>query len=164
MIRKIFSVLQTVILLFGLCACGADKADENKTVLKHGEISIELSSDFEEMDASGYDAACSDGELVVGLTRISYTAAANEGIPASLSELAFARLYADKLGLSRGLISDYGDYVYISYSPATGYKTTEVFLRTSYAYFIISFVHSTDGNWTLDKTLSMLGNVYLNED
>ena len=165
MIKRIISLLLLFALPITLLSCsgGSDTAD--KTVLmKHAEISMELPSDFKPISDSGYDAAYSDGELVVGLTRISYTAAANEGIPASLSDMAFARLYADKLELPRGLISEHGDFVYISYSARSGYRTTEVFLRTSYAYFVISFVHATDGEWTLDRALSMLDGVSLNED
>ena len=129
--------------------------------MEHCELGITLSRDFEEVSDSDYDVAYSDGELVVGFTRISFAAAANEGIPASLSEIAFARLYADKVGISRDKILEYGEFNYITLKLDNGYRSTEVFLRTPYAYFIVSFVHRDGGGWNLEKTLKLLSDIYL---
>lgn len=158
MTKKTIALLLALILSLFLFSC------KKEVVMEHCEVRMTLSREFERIENSDFDVAYSDGELVIGFTRISYSAAATEGIPASLSEEAFARLYADKVGLSRDLISSYGDFTYLSCMLESYHRSTDVFIRTPYAYFIVSFTHKEGGKWTLEKTLSLLKEISLNED
>ena len=155
-VRLIALVLALVSLL---TSCSRDKDEEVR--MEHCELGIKLSERFERVDSVDYDLAYSDGKLVVGFTRISFTAAAAEEIPSSLSEMAFARLYADKVDISRDLIKEYREFVYITLLLTNGYRSTEVFLRTHYAYFIVSFVHLEGGDWDLEETLRLTKDIYL---
>ena len=157
MIRRAFCLLIAAFISLSLIACSGE------TVMEHCEIGMRLSSRFEVAELLGYDVAYSDGDLVVALTRISFTAAADEGIPASLSPEAFARLYVDKIGLSRESVREYGDFPYVAYTVGDA-EVIEAFLRTPYAYFIVSFFRTDTTKWSFEEALSLVESIYLKED
>ena len=83
---------------------------------EHCELGIILSSDFEPCDTGGaFDLAYSDGELTVGMVRVSYAALVDSGIPATLSVRELAELYRASSGHSK-TVFDYGDTVYYTYT------------------------------------------------
>ena len=99
---------------------------------------------FEKTETNGaFDVAYTDGEAVVGITRMSFDAAIDDGIPSTLSPLRFAEEYKSRTGLDDYLVKERGDVPYITYYTRDGteiYMHTTAFYKSYYAYFAVSFV------------------------
>jgi hypothetical protein len=152
------ALLLLLLLTFALGSCGRDVFAE------HCEIGIRLPEDFEKIDTdAAFDLAHSDGELVVGITRLSFDAVYESGIPATVSVREFAELYQVSSGMKQ-IIYDFGDTVYYSYEIEKNgviYEYIPTFWRTPYAYFIITFITHGASEWSADEALKLTEGVYL---
>ena len=126
--------------------------------LLHCELGILLPHGFEEYKGeSTFDAAATNGEIIVGITRISFAAAIEDGIPATLDTDKFAREYMARAGHSEQLCM-YGDVPYYCYNDAA-YSYYYTFYKSPHAYFCITFIASAGHG--IEAVLSLTGKVYL---
>ena len=133
MLKRMLSAFLVVLTLF-LCSC-------EKETFSHCEMTIPLDESFERIDLEGFDAAFSDGLLSVALTRISFDAAVNNGIPDTLSSNQFARFWLIECGRDVEPTL-YGGVDCAEYTDVMGgisYTTVGAFYRSKYAYFIVVF-------------------------
>ncbi len=156
--RKVLSAALLLATIFTLASCSREVRAE------HCELGILLPSGFELLDAEGaFDLAYSDGELTVGITRVSFAVLVDSGISATLSPREFAAVYRNAAGISKKVF-DYGDTAYYSYTENAGgisYRYTPTFIRTPYAYFIITFIAREGGAWDIESALALTAKVYL---
>lgn len=159
MAKRLLFPLIAILLVLSLASC------KREVKMEHCELGILLPEDFALHNAEGtFDLAYSDGELVVGLVRLSYDAAILDGIPATLTREEFARFYLAESGKETKGIFEYGDCHYFTYTEVNGgisYRYTHTFYTTPYAYFVISFISYESGQWGLEQTLSLTKSVYL---
>ena len=157
--RTVSLLLFTVICILTFASC------KREVRMEHCELGILLTSEFEPYDTDGtFDVAYTDGELIVGMSRVSYPAGLEDGIASTLTARAFASLYAERSGRGDEAIFDYGDCAYFSYVGAANrniYRYTHTFYKTPYAYFVISFISSEGGVWSVEDTLKLTDRVYL---
>ena len=133
--------------------------------MEHCELGITLPKGFSKYDSGGtFDVAYTDGDLIVGMVRVSFSAGMNDGISATLTSHSFGEVYCLRAGLEDKTVFDYGDTSYVSYTNTVeGYKYryTHTFYTTPYAYFIISFISHDGGIWGVEDALKLTGGVYL---
>ena len=136
-VRRLLALIVFLSVVLSLASCSDVTAGwcELWIVLPHG---------FEETETDGaFDVAYTDGEAVVGITRMSFEAAIDDGIPSTLSPLRFAEEYKTRTGLDNYSVKERGDVPYITYYTREG---TEIFMHTVgfyksyYAYFAVAFV------------------------
>jgi len=141
-------------LCFSLFSCSGEVRAE------HCELGILLPRGFDKKDTDGvFDVVYSDGELTVGITRISYASLVDEGISPTLSPRAFAELYKRGEGIDK-TVHEYGDTVYYTYTLGSE-RYLPTFYRTPYAYFIITFAFAEGGAWDIEGALELTNTVYL---
>ena len=145
-------------------ACSGDRAFE------YCELGIRLPRSFKEREArEGFDLEVSDGYITVGITRYSFDAVIKDGILATHTPLKFAEVYKGLMeGVPVGPIRESGDIPYFIYKGASAsgeayYMPT--FYRTPYAYFVITFVSSSDiSDRTREQFLAYAGTVFVNPE
>ena len=132
--KKLLVVLICIAVLLSLSSCGGPK-------YSHGELVLKLPDSFEAKKSSDFDAVYTDGELFVGVLRISFAAAVADKIPETMTATEFGELwnyrcerYADVKNERGVTFSEYYD----SYEGADGYYF-EAFYRSEYAYFVPLF-------------------------
>ena len=127
-----------------------------------------LNEDFKEHDSDGaFDLAYSNGSLVVGIYRISFEAAVDEGVPVTMSALKFAKYHLGLTGKDAEVCED-GTVAYYTYvtedESGTRYFYMPTFYRTPYAYFIITFItRAQDTEQSQKYFLELASTVYLND-
>lgn len=142
MTRKIFLLLTLFALLISLISCV-----EDEPVYGYAEIRIDLNGTFSEHNSDGiYDAAYSDGRIVVGILRLSFAACEADGIPATVSPRIFSGYYRQRAldGVDVSETVTDGDVVYFTYRQSSvlgdDYTYLATFFKTPYAYFVITYV------------------------
>ena len=153
----LFLILATVFL--GSCS--------REARLEHCELGILLPDEFREYDPQGaYDAAYACDNTIVGMTRISFEAAALDGVASTLEVSKFASIYKTGYG-HEGRVRYYGDVPYYSYTVDTDTASLtyyHTFFKTPYAYYIITFITPTKGGVSSTNLLNLTKNVYLIQD
>ena len=156
--RRALSLLLILVLLLSLTSCS------DEVHAQHCELGIVLPKDFMEIDTdASFDLAYSDGDAVVGLTRLSFDAVFESGIPATVSVRELAELYQASHGVKH-IIYAYGDTVYYSYTverDGAVYIYMPTFYKTPYAFFVITFILHGAGEWTAEEALALTSSVYL---
>lgn len=158
---KLFAIL---LLLSTLCSCS------ESVRLQHCELGIVLPSEFEEYDSDGsFDASYFDGELIVGMTRVSFVAAMDDGIPTTLTPLRFAEVYRGRIDREDSEIKELGDVPYFTYTVTTDdgreYIYIPTFYVTPYAYFVIMFITSAGNErWNQESILELTRSVYIDPE
>ena len=145
LLRAAAQLLLVVIAASVLFGC---KKDVKKRVYGHCELTLDLPPRFSDYDSGDtYDAAYSDGEVLVGFLRLSFDVCRTEGIPTTMSPRAFADHYYRTValeGIEVGETRSDGDVVYYTYELSTesgkGYTYMPTFYFTPYAYFIVTYV------------------------
>lgn len=168
MIRKgISCILLTLFLLSIICTlCSCQKSVR----LQHCELGIVLPSEFEEYDSGdSFDASYSDGSLIVGMTRVSFVAAMDDGIPTTLTPLKFAEVYRGRVDKEDSEIKELGDVPYFTYTVTTDdgreYIYLPTFYCTPYAYFVIFFITFTENKaWNQKSILELTKSVYIDPE
>lgn len=161
--RYAIAILAVLTLISTLCSCSREVGRE------YCEFGISLPKEYKEQDSGGsFDAAYSNGEAVVGITRISFEAAVLDGIPATLSPLKFAELYKERTDRDWCRVILLGDVPYITYPSSSDsgkvYTYLIGFYRTPYAYFTVTFVtEEKNGEKYQEEFLSLLNKAYIIE-
>lgn len=133
------ALLVVISVLFSMFSCSNEQAFE------YCELGIVLTNDFDKYESNGaYDAAYADGELIVGMTRISFVESEEFGILTTHTPEKFARVYCDTYVAKGVEIFQHKDVPYYSYvnKGADGYRYFYMltFYRTPFSYFIITFI------------------------
>ena len=126
-------------MILSLASCGGD------TVYSHCELVLPLEDEYVELESAVYDKVYTNETYVITVTRISFEAGMNEGIPETLSLPQFAEYYLEKCSREANIIK--GEIVYCEYYESEGgveHFYFESFYRSPYAYFIVLFAaHSS---------------------
>ena len=155
--RKLLSLVITFTLILSLFSC------EEKEDFSHAELNIPLSESFFRVDKENYDAAFTDGALVITVTRLSFAMCFEDGIPDTMNSGEFARFWINRSNIDTepkkyaGVdIAEYNakvdgyDYYYLS-----------AFYRTRYAYFVVVFAtDSSSREYRRDEILRYASSVY----
>ncbi len=155
--KCIFAVLLLASLL--LTACGGTVRAE------HCELGINLPNGYKKHDTGGaFDLSYASDTIVVGITRISHSAAINDNIPPTLEPKGFCELYMSRAGHT-GDVFLYGDVPYYTYTNTgeggKSYTCAATFYRSPYAYFVITFITDSIFGASLEDMLSLTNGVYL---
>ena len=155
MIKKIFSAILAVIITVSLISC------EEDMVYSHCEIVLPLEQEYVEVENTIYDKVYTNETYVVTITRISFAAGLNEGIPETLSLPQFAEYYLKKCNREANIIK--GEIVYCEYYVTENgieHFYLESFYRSPYAYFIVLFAsHSSLENEARNDFIEYAKNV-----
>lgn len=139
MIKRVISFF---LVLLTVAAALVSCSDE--CAFTHCEITLTLPKDFGERESENFDLLLSNGEATVGISRITFIAGFNQGIPETYTAKQFASFFMYKSGKDAEIYS-YGDVPYYSYTEDSGSKTLyclATFYRTRYAYIYV--LYSTD--------------------
>lgn len=119
-------------------------------VYGHGELVIDLPSEFEERSTDEvYDVCYTDGTVTVGIMRLSFDACVGDGIPTTLSPRQFAEYYRSYAlgGIHTTSTQTKGDVVWYTYtqgsSSGMSYTYMPTFYFSPYAYFIVTYILPT---------------------
>ena len=107
------------------------------------ELGLEIPDTYREKNTEDtFDAAYSDGVAVIGIIRLSFQAAIDDGIVETYSPEGFAKYYKNRIEKSECEIKFSGDAPYIVYEEGEEipYSYLTSFYRTRYAYFVVTFV------------------------
>lgn len=144
-LKKILYKTVTLLLLLSLSISLVSCSEEKS--FGHCEITLSLPDTFYEYDSEKtYDKAYTDGEMIVGILRISYSACVSEGIPTTMTPRKLADFYKDRAlsGAEVGEVTVDGDLVYYTYKLGGelggGYTYLATFYFTPYAYFVITYI------------------------
>ena len=145
--RKRASVYATVLVLLVtlslslLTSCG-------EATFTHAEYSISLPSDYDYLeDTDGvYDIAMSNGEAIIGVSRLSFVAADKTGIDISMMPSQFAAYYkaVSKVDSTLEMTGDVPYYVYYLDKGGVKYTVLIAFHRSKHAYFTTTFTVRAD--------------------
>ena len=143
-----------------LTSCGGVKE------FTHCELTLPLGRDFEEKESTDYDLLLSDGKIAVAVTRITFIAGYNQGIPDTYSAKAFANFFMKKSGNGDTVLM-LGDVPYFTYT-ADGKNTEMFYLVTFYrslnAYFIVTYASKEqDREETEARMFDYVASVYFND-
>ena len=134
MLKKIIALILATLSLFTFTSCGGPK-------YAHCELVLNLPDSFSERESDDYDAVFSDGEVFVGILRVSFAAGVTDGIPETMTATEFGELWNDRCSRfadvkNKGGVtfSEYYDY----YGGVDGYYF-EAFYRSEHAYFVVLF-------------------------
>ena len=143
--RRLLSALLLITILLGIVSCAEEKR------YGHCEVELPLPDSFESYDSGGtYDAAYSDGRMIVGIMRLSFAACVAEGISTAMSPSRFGEYYR-KRALSDVAVSDmliHGDVPYYTYTidnDGVKYLYLASFYFTPYAYVVVTYIVPESG-------------------
>ena len=134
MVKRVLLRLIALVMILSLASCNSD------TVYSHCELVLPLEDEYVELESAVYDKVYTNETYVITVTRISFEAGMNEGIPETLSLPQFAEYYLKKCSREANIIK--GEIVYCEYYASEGgveHFYFESFYRSPYAYFIVLF-------------------------
>ena len=133
--KRVVSLFLLLFLGFSLIGCG------DSGVFTHCELSIPLDESFREKESDSFDLLISDGQVAVGVTRLSFIAALNQGISDTYTAKGFAAFFMHESGKSDKLdvYEDVPYYTYTEQGENTEMFYTAAFYRSMNAYFIVIF-------------------------
>ena len=140
--RKAFAILLCLAICLSVCSCSMRN-------IEFCELRFSLPRSFSEVDGGdSFDVALSDGEVFVGVLRISFDAAVESGIPATMTPFKLAEYYMSltEKGDKATPVTEHGDVPYYCYVEENGgiqYLYMPTFYFSYYAYFIITFITPT---------------------
>ena len=161
-VRILALICVSFLLLFAFISC----KEEYDGRREYCEIEITLPEIFSDYDSEGaFDAAYTDGRLIVGIQRLSFDAGLKDGVPATMTPSVFAEYYLDRTETDAEILT-HGYVPYACFSMETSsasYDYLLSFYRTDYAYFIITFIAASpmsDNN--LDRIFGYVDTVKYN--
>ncbi len=135
--KKITSIILLLALAVSLTGC-----DERR--FEYQELSITLPNKYKELeqekDEKKYDLLVTDGDVIIGLNRISRLSAAQAGIPDALMPREFAEYYMKQSGIESDIVMSGVVPYYIYYNTPAGAPRQFcliAFYRSEYAYFTL---------------------------
>ncbi len=117
----------------------------------YAELSLPLSADFYETEEENFDVAFTNGESVVAVIRLSFSAAIAEGIVETMTPTEFGKYWLKRCGRSAD-VKNTDSTTYATYYDNNGYFYLEAFYRSEYAYFVVLFAADSDKEEALKPT------------
>ena len=107
----------------------------------HAELAIDLPDSFYSMNTEDFDAAFTDGAVAVAVLRISFSVGMLDGIPETLDNAEFGRLWLKRCQRAVPVQSKDGiDFCeYYEFVDGKEYYYTDAFYRSMNAYFVVLF-------------------------
>lgn len=136
--RRIFSLILFVLMLFSLFACSDEEEIDMSYRHTYCEMALNLPHSYTEAQSDSYDALFTNGEAYVGISRLSFAGIENDDLDGSMFPDVVARKYAESNALDVE-ISDKEEFSYFVYNDS-GYYNLIAFYRSKYAHFIVRFV------------------------
>ena len=136
MIKRLLIALLTLSVVFSTVSCGEDTES-----FACSELTLVMPSDFYEAEDDEYDMLLTNGRATAAVTRISFLAAMQQGIPETYTDGEFAEFFMNKTGAD-STVYVYGDTPYYTYNYVAGTTSvfcTAAFYKTPYAYFFVLF-------------------------
>lgn len=165
--NKITTVIKRAVLLLLVFAILISVTSCTKCKQTYCEIGFTLPRGFVKLSApDDFDLAFENGDEIIGIRRLSFSTALDEGLLTTHTPDRLAEIYRERLGVSGAstvfLHGDIPYFVYTLYADGGNYAYMPTFYRTSYAYFIITFIckNSIDEG-TRVKFLSVCDSVYI---
>ena len=155
-----------LLLSLSLSSCGGGN-EKDGIKIEHNELGIVLPRSFSRLDASdSFDIAYSNGEIFVGILRISLDYAAEANMPTTLTPMKLCEYYRRESETENSSsIAVHGDVPYYSYVAGKdegAYFYLPSFYVTPYAYFVITFITPVErGEALTEEILSYISGVYL---
>ena len=137
--KRLISLLLAVISILSLVSC--------KTREGYLELGLDIPEAYEKQSLEDtFDAAYTDGVSVIGIARLSFEAAIDDGIVETLSPEGFAKYYRQRIGKEDAALTIAGDVPYIVYEGGEEEKYTYLvaFYRSRYAYFVVTFATGSE--------------------
>lgn len=145
---------------FALVSCSDTKE------FTHCELTLVLDKSFQEQESEEFDLLLSNGDAVISLTRISFEAGFDSGIPDTLTPKGFAAFFMNKSGKSDELLMR-GELPYYTYNESVNGSDifyTVTFYRSYNAYFIVAYATPLQNkNELSEKFLWYAENAYFND-
>ena len=149
-----------LILISQLIGCSDSKS------FSHCELTLVLDKDFSREESEEFDLLLSNGELVLGVNRISFAAGLNQGISDTYTDKGFAAFFMHESGKSENLLM-HGSIPYYTYTEngeGSDYFYTVTFYRSKHAYFTVAYVTESDKKelWS-ERILKFAEAAYFND-
>ncbi len=132
--KKLLAAILAALTVLALFSCSDEPYG-------HAELVLDLPDEYEKIELENFDAAYQTDISVVGIVRISFNAAFNNGIPDTLMPDKFGEFYMKNVGRDVD-IETRGDIAYCEYTDELGGVKqfyVSAFFRSKYAYFIVMF-------------------------
>lgn len=147
--RLIKRAISLILVLAALAALLVSCSDERD--FTHCELTLTLPKDFEERKSDNFDLLVTNGEATVGILRITFNAAFNQGIPETFTAKQFASFFMYNSKKEAELYT-FDGVPYYSYIESSGSKSLfclATFYRTQYAYIYVlySTEKSKESEW-----------------
>ena len=141
MTKRILSLFLALTLLL-LCSCS------RAPKYSHAELAINLPGDFYSIKTKDFDAAFTDGVLAVAVLRITFSVGIVDGIPETLDDGEFGRLWLKRCGRAVSVQYDNGHAYCEYYETVEGkeYFYLDAFYRSMNAYFVVLFAVTADNS------------------
>lgn len=155
--RRRIALILLLSLAISLFSCSED------TDFSHAELNIPLPDSFSRVEKENYDAAFTDGILVVTVSRLSFAMCYEDGIPDTMNSREFARFWTNRSEIDADL-QVYGGVDFVEYKTGIDgyeYYYVSAFYRTQYAYFIVVFATASYNEDSLrSDILGYMSSVY----
>lgn len=143
--NKITTVIKMAVLLLLVFAIILSVTSCTKREQTYCEIGFTLPKGFVKLSApDDFDLAFENGDEVIGIRRLSFSAVLEEGLLTTHTPERLAEIYRERLNVSGAstvfLHGDVPYFIYTLYADGGTYAYMPTFYRTSYAYFIITFI------------------------
>ncbi len=158
--KKIMSMILLLALTLSLGGC-----DERR--FEYQEFSITLPDEYKELeqekDEKKYDLLVTNGDVIIGLNRISRLSAAQAGLPDALMPREFAEYYMKQSGIESDIAMSGVVPYYIYYNTPAGAERQFcliAFYRSEYAYFtLFCFVDQSKEGEYITELIDLIDNV-----
>ena len=143
--NKITTVIKRAVLLLLVIATLFSLASCTRREQTYCEIGFTIPRGFTELSApDDFDLAFENGDKVIGVRRLSFGAVLEDGMLTTHSPERLAEIYRERIGVNGASdVFMHGDIPYFIYTLNSldgTYAYMPTFYRTSYAYFIITFI------------------------
>ena len=141
MIKRVLSLILALMTVTALLVSCSDYSS-----FTHCEITFTLPNDFEVRESENFDLLISNGEATVAVSRVTFSAGFNQGIPETYTAKQFASffMYNTKTEAEIYTFDGVPYYSYIDESGTRALFCLATFYRTRYAYIYV--LYSTDAS------------------
>lgn len=158
--RVVCVLLMLILIALSLVGC----SDEAMT-FSHCELSLVTDGGFEERESADYDLLLSNGEIAIGVLRLSFLAALDLGISDTYTAKGFAafRMHETKKSDEIKMHADVPYFTYTEERENGDYYYTVAYFRSMYAYFEVAFASAYNDEATNSEILKIIEEIYFND-
>ena len=157
MIGRFLTLLILMGILLGSVSCGS-----SPVTYSHCELSVTVDPDYEKRESEDFDLLISNGETAIGVFRISFLAALDQGISDTYTAKGFAAYCMNKTGKSDTLLmrGDVPYYTYVEHRTSGDVYYTVSYFRSMHAYFEVAFASAESD---CDEIFDIIDGIYFND-